>query len=110
MILSVFFYMSMSNKHHGTALNKEKSSTPFKPIQKTPTIEIEQRKPVFNPVEVEIKSYTRPPRTNSQRQLEKVSVRCANALTKRSPCQADVCNYFPFDAMIDAPLAQFLMF
>ena len=55
----VYFYMSMSNNTMATSfLNKEKSSTPFKPIQKTPTIEIEQRKPVFNPVEAEIKSYT----------------------------------------------------
>lgn len=103
------FYMSMPNNTMATSfLNKEKSSTPFKPIQKTPTIEIEQRKPVFNPVEARDQVlYKRPPRTPTPKgNLRKFLSPFVNVsdYEKKSLFADVLATTSPLMQMIDAPL------
>ena len=104
------FYMSMPNNTMATSfLHKEKPSTPFKPIQKTPTIEIEQRKPVFSPVEARDQVlYKRPPRTPTPKgNLRKFLSPFVNVsdYEKKSLFADVLATTSPLMQMIDAPLA-----
>ena len=103
------FYMSMPNNSMITSfLHKEESSTPFKPIQKTPTKEIEQRKPIFSPMEARDQVlYKRPPRTPTPKgNLRKFLSPSVNVSDygKKSLFADAIATTSPLMQMIDAPM------